>query len=366
MAGEFSDERIRGEISAYLGRHGRTGKQGLRPEDVTLSRWHLLEGEVIRCIESRTEGIRHAPGDVDLADRPVYDDINGYPLAAPKVPVTKSVELVRRGTVHRAACGCDNGRRQCARCEGKGHRACEPAEVCSACEGVRACTQYLRHGGKPPGPPPRPPKPGPATPQAPRVTCEGCGTAESACPRCRGWGRTRCSSCKATGRAPCKDCGERGTTACGTCAGQGSLTTWTGGLITWRLDSDPLPAPQQRPRAVRSELDTGDWQVTLLAGGEPLPDDLSPQMRAAVEPVLRRPAKLRAHERERAYWVDLRRITVARGELTGPHRREFYVFPGPGGRLRVVGRLTRAAKGRAAAVAVAVLALVVLALLLVR
>jgi hypothetical protein len=111
---------------------------------------------------------------------------------------------------------------------------------------------------------------------------------------------------------------------------------------------------------MRSELDAGGWQEDRLGTDDPLPDDLSPDHRAALEPHLRR----LKDERERE--VVLRRLTVVKARPPGSPHLEFYVFPGTDGRLRTVRRLSKEGRWKASVIAAVVVVLVILVLVLIR
>ncbi|MET9502179.1 hypothetical protein ABZY42_10665 [Streptomyces sp. NPDC006622] len=355
-ADDPSDDEVRAALDTFLAR-GRNGRPGPSATDFVLTRLHLLEGTVTRSVEDRTQETRHLPGTVDLSQRPVYDVLKHYKLGPHETPLHHPLDLVRNGSVHLRSCDCGNGRRRCADCDGMTYRPCEPAEVCSLCEGVAACTHYLNHGGLP-GTPPRPPGPGRAGRPDERVTCEGCHTPAGACPGCRGWGKVRCRKCKASGRIACKPCGRTGTVRCATCEGHGNLTSWTAGRIVWTSETETVRPPVPRPRRVTSELASAGWHEDRLGDG-PLPDDLSPAHRKALEPHLRP----RKEEKERQ--VAIQRLTVVKATPSGSGNLEFYVFPSADGRLDVVRRLSEEGRRKASLTVAAVVALVVLVLVLV-
>ncbi|WP_225839954.1 hypothetical protein [Streptomyces sp. NK08204] len=354
-----SDDEVRAALDAFLAR-GRSRRPGPTPADFHLTRLHLLEATVIRCVEQRTEGTQHEPGTVDLSERPVYDVLENYKLSPHEKPSDQPLELVKRGTVHLRSCDCDcgNGRRRCADCNGMKYRPCEPARVCTVCQGVTACTQSLKHGGLP-STPPRPPKPGRADRPDERVKCEACQTPDSACPGCRGWGKVRCPECEASGRIPCVPCKGAGTVECGTCHGHGNLTSWTAGRIKWTSQPERVPPPVPRPRQVASELGSGGWHKDRLGTHDPLPDDLSPEHRSALEPHLRP----RQGEKERE--VVIKRLTVVKATPPDSDNREFYVFRSSDGRLSVRRRVSEEGRRKVFLAGAAVVALVVLVLVLV-
>ncbi|WP_158709277.1 MULTISPECIES: hypothetical protein [unclassified Streptomyces] len=351
-----SDDEVHKALDAFSAR-GRRRRPGPAPTDFRLSRLHLLEASVTRRIEQRSERTHHRPGTVDLSERPLYDVLRDYKLGPHEKPVDRPIDLVRRGTVHLASCDCGNGRRQCADCKGMRYRPCEPAQTCTVCEGVTACTQLLKHGGLP-STPPRPVKPGRADRPQERVTCEACRTPDSACPGCRGWGKVRCTECEARGRIPCGPCKASGTVDCTTCKGHGSLTSWTAGRIEWVSRTRSVPPPVPRPRQVASELGSAGWREDRLGADDPLPDGLLPSHRSALEPEL----GVQPGEKERE--VVLRRLTVVRATPPGSGNLELYVFRDVGGQLTVRRRVSEEGRRKALLAVAAAVALVVLVLLL--
>ncbi|WP_369226796.1 hypothetical protein AB5J52_39940 [Streptomyces sp. R39] len=351
-----SDDEARAALEVFLAR-GRRRRPGPAPADFRLTRLHLLEATVTRRVEHRTEGTRHQPGTVDLSERPVYDVLRDYKPGPHETPVDQPLDLVKRGTAHLRSCDCGNGRRQCADCNGMKYRPCEPARACTVCQGVTACTQNLKHGGLP-STPPRPPRPGRADRPDERVDCEACQTPGSACPRCRGWGKVRCLECGASGRIPCAPCKEAGTVECATCRGHGNLTSWTAGRIKWISRTERVPPPVPRPRQVASELGSAGWHKDRLGTHDPLPDDLSPGHRSALEPNL----GLQPGEKERE--VVIQRLTVIKATPPGSGNRDLYIFRGPGGQLDVRRRVSEEGRRKAFLAVAAVVALVVLVLVL--
>ncbi|MEU0284790.1 hypothetical protein ACIHBQ_15365 [Streptomyces sp. NPDC052492] len=352
-----SDDEVRARLDAHLAR--RQGRRPLTAADFSLTRLHLLQASVTRHIEERTESTRHEPGDVDLADRPLYEVLRDYELGPRDKPLHKPVELVKRGTVNGRSCGCGNGRQQCPDCKGVTYRSCEPARPCPVCEGVTPCAQYLKHGGLPatPGRPPKARRP--ARPDE-RVTCAACRTPDSACAGCQGWGRVRCESCGGKGRIPCTPCRATGTVTCETCRGKGKLTSWTAGRITWTARTEKAEYPDPWPRRVAADLGAGAWHKNRLGSGDPLPDDLSADHRAALE----RPLRHVKGEQDRT--VVINRLTVVRARPPGGGNREYYLFRDLTGQLAVCQRVSDEGRRKAALAVAAVAVLVVLVLLLVR
>lgn len=357
-----SDDEVRAALRAHVARSGPGRRRPApAPEDFVLTRLPLLEATVTRRVEHRTERVEARPGTVDLSHLPTYDVLAEHKLGPHETPPEGPLDLVRRGSPHLRACDCGNGRRPCADCGGKRYRPCEPAVVCAVCEGISACAQPLKHGGTPDAPRGalKPGRTGGAAAADRRVTCEACRTPDSACPGCRGWGKVRCTDCKGSGRVPCAPCGRKGTVTCATCEGRASLTFWTAGRIEWTREPDVVAPPVPRPRRVASVLDTAGWREDRLDGYAPLPDDLSPVHRDAVQRHLGR----RGNEKDRE--VVVRRLDVVRAELPVLRHREFYVFRGADGRVRVEDRLSEAGRFRFTAVTVAALAVVGLVLFLV-
>ncbi|MFJ4642548.1 hypothetical protein ACIP6Q_03280 [Streptomyces bobili] len=107
-----------------------------------------------------------------------------------------------------------------------------------------------------------------------------------------------------------------------------------------------------------TELDSGGWHQDRLGDG-PLPDDLSPDHRAALAPHLRR------RRRETARQVSIQRLTVVKATPSASGNQEFYVFRNTEGRLDVVRRLSEEGRWKASLAVAALVALAVLVLVLV-
>ncbi|MCX4564695.1 hypothetical protein OHA02_52420 [Streptomyces phaeochromogenes] len=348
-----TDDEVRAAIEACRARIGF--RRGSAPPvgDFRLTPLHLLEATITHHIETRKEEIRHSPGTVDLSGLPVYDDLQDYEPGPHESPRGKPLVLLQRGTTHLSSCNCGNGRRQCARCAGRTYWTCELTKACPVCSGVSPCTQYVLHGNLP-GTPSKLPKPGQP---GERVTCQGCHTADSACPGCQGWGRVKCDDCGASGRITCGKCGRAGTVECGTCTGSGHLTSWTEGRIIWAPKYDSV-VPAQRPSRVKPALDSAAWRKDLLEADDPLPDDLSPAHRSALEP------HLRPRKNERYREADIRRLTVVEARSPGSHHYQYYVFRDSDGRLKAEERLSKDGR-RMLWAAAAVATLILLTVLLV-
>ncbi|MFF2775780.1 hypothetical protein ACFVU3_12795 [Streptomyces sp. NPDC058052] len=122
---------VRRSLGAAAGDGAAFPAQGAR-----ITRHLLVDGEIVRCVETREERPGFHRGGKDLSGRPEYDDIDRYPLPAPADPGARStLLLVRRGSVDPRACAvCTNGRQHCARCRGAGDVTCPPLR---ALRGVR-------------------------------------------------------------------------------------------------------------------------------------------------------------------------------------------------------------------------------------
>ncbi|MFD9444209.1 hypothetical protein ACFWBR_37990 [Streptomyces sp. NPDC060006] len=351
-ADDPTDDEVRAAIDACRARIGF--RRGSAPPvgDFRLTPLHLLEATITHHIETRKPEIRHSPGTVDLSGLPVYDDLQDYKLGPHESLRGRPLVLLQRGTAHLSSCNCGNGRRQCARCEGKTYWTCDSAKACPVCSGVFPCTQYMLHGNLPRTPPklPKPGQPGE------RVTCQGCNTADSACPGCKGWGRVKCDDCGASGRITCGECGRTGSVECGTCTGSGHLTSWTEGRITRAPEYDSV-VPVQRPSPIKAALESAGWREDSVKADDPLPDDLSPAHRGALEP------RLRARKKERYREVDIRRLTVVEARPPGSHHYQYYVYRDSNGQLKAEERLSKNGRRMLAAIAV-VAALILLTVLL--
>ncbi|WP_203349887.1 hypothetical protein [Streptomyces sp. S-9] len=354
MGADPSEDEVRAALDAQLARC--RGKRGVRTSAYFhLDRLHLLDASVVRYVEKRTETTRDEPGDVDLDDRPVYDVLDDYQVDPRELRLRKSLDLVKRDTVSKRACGCGNGRRQCPACNGMTYRPCEPAQPCPVCAGVSPCTQYLGHGRTT-----RPPKARRPVRAEERVKCEACGTPDSACGGCQGWGKVRCPQCQGRGRVPCTTCTSTGTVECKTCRGRGALTSWAAGRITWTSETEKVPWPYPPPKRVTSQLNAGQWQENTLGPEDPLPDDLSPSHRSLVE------QHLGTVKGEQDRTVVIRRLTVVRARPKGSGSMEYYIFKNVSGGLMVRPSMSDEGRRNTAAVLLATAVLLVLVLLLVN
>lgn len=75
----LSETDILQAVRQHVAERGEVPKMGL-PASGEIT-WHsLVEGTVVRCIETRTEDKKLHRGRIDLSGRPQYDRLEGYPL----------------------------------------------------------------------------------------------------------------------------------------------------------------------------------------------------------------------------------------------------------------------------------------------
>ncbi|MEU9862979.1 hypothetical protein AB0D99_19125 [Streptomyces sp. NPDC047971] len=318
--GRLPDDDILRAVELHLS--GRGTQTSLSAPGAARITWHsILDGEVVRSLETRSEAPREKPGRVDLSDLPEYTDLAGHDIPPPSDPAAReTLELVRRGSVRQRTCACGNGRWRCQLCQGSKRRRCEPTRPCTACSGTDPCVRC--HGtGRPQG---RPPANRGARTSDERVDCVRCDKPAAACPACLGRGTAKCPDCAGKGSVTCEDCGGKGTVEHAACGGTGSLTTWTGAVVERRGDKEPVRMPEQRPPVlVRQRAEgAGRWAEAVLDEGGKLPADLDPAHVAALTPRLAR------RDGEVARRVVLRHLPLARVEVPADPDRVFYVFPG--------------------------------------
>jgi hypothetical protein len=281
--------------------------------------WYpLLEGEVIRSIETRTEQRQKHYGHIDLSDRPEYDSLARHRIAPPKdLTRAQTVKLVRRDSVTEDFCPCGNGKTACPRCQGRGDLPCEASTACAACRGIDSClrcdgTGYRKlkvhedHGVV-----------------DERVTCERCGTHNAACRTCDGRGRTTCSTCHGAGVRDCPDCDRAGTVPHQRCKGAGRIVTWIEGIIrreprTERIRQPETGVPYPAWSAAR---ESGAWHQLHLTGQDPLPADAASRFLHLVQP------HLTPHEGEIARQATFRHLRLARTVVPQHPHRVYYVLP---------------------------------------
>ncbi|MFH8574027.1 hypothetical protein [Streptomyces sp. NPDC017993] len=283
--------------------------------------WHsLLEGKIVRSIETRTEGERIHRGRIDLSGRPQYDRLQHYRLAPPKDPaVAKTLELVQRGSVTEQSCACGNGKVACPRCQGRGDLLCEESATCTDCRGIDSCLRCDGTGHR-----------SRKTPQdqrqatGERLTCKKCGALEAACPTCRGRGRVTCATCQGKGIRQCPDCERAGTVPHDRCAGTGHTVTWVEGIISRQPQTEEIRWPESKlPYMARQHArENGNWRKTSLTDNDSIPDNLEPEFKALLRP------RLKPHEGEVARQASLRYLPLARVAVPQHRHRIYYVFPG--------------------------------------
>ncbi|MFK4189190.1 hypothetical protein ACI2L4_35195 [Streptomyces sparsogenes] len=294
---------------------GEASKLGL-PDTAEIT-WHsLLEGEIVRSIETRTQEERKHYGPIDLSDRPEYDTLDRYHVAVPKdLTTTQTITLVRRGSVTERSCDCSNGKTACPRCQGRGDLPCDPLTACAACRGTDSCLRCEGTGNRIRN------NPDGQQPLDDRATCRQCGALDAACPACRG--RTTCSTCDGQGVRDCPDCHRTGTVPHQRCKGTGRTVTWIEGTIRHK----PLVEKIKHPKAGVPYLawegarESGHWDRAHLTHQDTLPMDLTHGFRKLVQPHLT-PCK-----GEIARQATFKYLQLARAEAPNHPHRVYYVFP---------------------------------------
>ncbi|MEU0739869.1 hypothetical protein [Streptomyces sp. NPDC006134] len=281
----------------------------------------LLEGETVRCIESRKEAPQEHYGSIDLSSRPVYDDLGNYHVAPPKSPEEKlTLKLVRRGTVVDESCSCSNGKVPCPRCSGRGDLPCEESVICPACRGVDSCLRCDGTGTK------IRKLPEDRGPVDERTLCRRCGERDAACTTCHGRGRVTCSQCGGRGQRSCPDCNRAGTQDHEKCRGAGRIVTWTEGTISRTPKKDTVRKPEAgMPDRVRKAAhESGHWYTMHLNDDQPVPADATSEFRRAVQPYLS-PVK-----GEIAWQATFKHLKLARAVAPQHPHRVYYVIPTAG------------------------------------
>ncbi|MFF8271680.1 hypothetical protein ACF059_30490 [Streptomyces sp. NPDC016562] len=320
------------------------------PGDTT--RCLLVEGSIVRLVETRRETRQVHYGSIDLARRPVYGaDLQDYAVPVPEdLSTPTTLKLVRRGSVSEHSCDCGNGRVGCKRCEGTGDLHCEPWRPCGDCRGLDCCLRCDGTGKQNRRPQVRSEPGGEATE---RVTCKQCGSPASACATCRGRGKVRCTRCDGTGARECTDCHRAGTVVHDHCKGKARIVTWTEGIIARRPDVAPIKITPALPCPARQQAqEHGDWTRTQVTGKRAtvgkdsvIADVLEPYLGIRKGEITRR--------------ISVRHLSVVRLTLTAHPHRVYYVIPTHGApRVLVLPSKRRTWQGVALLVAgLAVLAL---------
>ncbi|MER5735900.1 hypothetical protein ABT117_09510 [Streptomyces sp. NPDC002262] len=225
----LSDDDILAAVRRTLGAAG-ADDAAFPAAGARITRHLLVRGEIVRCVETRTEGAGFHAGTRDLSDLPEYDDLDRHPVPAPADPgAPRSVlRLVRRGSAAAHACStCSNGRKPCARCHGAGDVKCRTHVPCGGCEGRLCCLACEGTGKRA-----REAADRPQAETSARVRCRRCGAEDAACAKCRGAGRKKCAVCGGTGSRSCPDCEGGGTVTHDFCAGTGRYVEWIEGVVT--------------------------------------------------------------------------------------------------------------------------------------
>ncbi|MGW1410934.1 hypothetical protein [Streptomyces sp. NPDC002403] len=304
---------------------GRGETLSVTPPGAAAITWHpLLEGKIVRCLESRTEHERFHAGPLDLSNLPAYDTtISRRRIPPPRDPSKQStLKLVRRGSVDDRSCDCGNGSIACQRCKGAGDLPCEPYRPCAECRGLDSCLRCVGTGF---------PNPKPAGPAAQdtdgRVQCRQCGAHDAACAGCHGRGQLQCSTCKATGSRSCPDCDGDGTVQHQHCAGTGRTVTWTEGVVTRTPSAGDVKLPEHGvPYLARQQVrERGTWAPTNLTDNDPLRDHLTKEFGPSLKTLLL------PHDQEIARQATAGYTRLARVVVAGHPHRVYFVFPASGG-----------------------------------
>ncbi|MFC8586018.1 hypothetical protein ACFUGD_15905 [Streptomyces sp. NPDC057217] len=322
----LSDEDVLAAVRRSVQERDETGQ--VLPEEADISRHLLIEGEILRSVETRTEEERFHQGFIDLSDRPVYrSGLDRHRIPPPEDPgVETTLFLVRRGSVDDRACDCGNGTVACERCKATGELSCPPAKACGDCHGIAACLWCDGTGRRS-----RPSRDRVGAGQAGRegrVTCGRCGTREAACAGCGGRGRTTCARCGGSGSRACPDCDRAGTVPHRRCGGTARTVTWTEGVVTRRpvVDKVKVSTPVLPYGAWRSARAHGDWtDVRVVGERASLARDVDTRVAGILEP------RLLPREDEVGRRVTLRHLSLARVTLASHPHRVFFVVPAPGG-----------------------------------
>ncbi|WP_432590497.1 hypothetical protein ABVG11_37745 [Streptomyces sp. HD1123-B1] len=314
----LNDKDVLEAVRRRLEERGDGMKLGL--PDTAKVTWHpLLEGRIVRCIETRTQDERLHYGSIDLSDRPEYDTLSRYRLAPPKnLTKTQKVTLVQRGSVTERSCDdCSNGKKPCPRCQGRGDLPCEASTTCADCRGIDSCLRCEGTGDRirnaPDG----------QQPVGEREVCRRCGALDAACPTCRGRGRATCTTCEGRGIRDCPDCDRAGTVPHQSCKGTGRTVTWTEATISRK----PMIVPVKQPKAgvpyPARELarESGKWHALRLTHKDTLPENLADEFRNLAQPYLA------PHEGEIGREATFKHLRLARVEVPQHPHRVYYVFP---------------------------------------
>ncbi|MEV7957465.1 hypothetical protein [Streptomyces sp. NPDC088141] len=325
----LSDEGAFEAVQKLIREQGEPSVAGSLPEAASVTRHCLVEGTVVRCLETRTQEERFHAGPLDLSGRPVFDtSIYGHSIPPPRDPSREyTLTLVQRDSVVDRSCDCGNGDVACQRCKGSGDLPCETHMPCDTCRGVDSCLRCNGTGRRtnPPTEPAERP-PGPVEREADgRDICKVCGALDAACKTCRGRGRRNCTTCRGEGIRTCPDCSRAGTVPHQRCAGTGRTVTWTEGTITREPHTDDVKLPRFGVSCVAWHVarERGAWSETDLTSEKPLPDREARRLESSLRP------RLAEHDGEIARHVDLKYLPVARVAVAAHPHRVYYVIPTP-------------------------------------
>ncbi|MGW3393222.1 hypothetical protein [Streptomyces hydrogenans] len=267
----LSDDDILAAVRRGLGAPG-ADDAAFPAAGAHITRHLLVAGEIVRCVETRTEGTAFHAGTRDLSDLPEYDVLDRYPVPPPADPgaARSTLRLVRRGSVAAHACStCTNGRKPCARCRGAGDVACRTHVPCAGCEGRLCCLACEGTGKRA-----REAADRPQGETASRVRCRKCGADDAACGKCRGAGRKKCGVCGGTASRPCPDCAGGGTVSHDFCAGTGRYVEWTEGVVVREPVVDTVEESSDLPaRAFAWTNEADAWNRVDHVGEDAFPPD---------------------------------------------------------------------------------------------
>lgn len=280
----------------------------------------LLEGEIVRSIETREERKHFHAGPKNLSEHPTYTSLAHHAIAPPRDPaVASTLTLVRKGSVQQKSCDCGNGLRACPRCSGRGELDCAAATSCTGCHGIDACLRCEGTGHRSKTVPAHLGSQGDD-----RVVCRKCGATDAACAVCRGRGHVTCPICTGTGTRTCPDCGGLGTTPHTRCNGTGTTVTWVEGVIQREPTVEKLSWPTTGlPFLARQHArERSNWRKANLVGDSPVPDDIDPDHHRLLQ------LRLAPRDNEIARQATFRYLLLARVVIPHHRHRVYYVFPG--------------------------------------
>ncbi|MFF4484732.1 hypothetical protein ACFY1A_48405 [Streptomyces sp. NPDC001520] len=313
----LDEKNVLEAVRRRIEERGEASKMGL-PDTAKIT-WHsLLEGEIVRSIETRTQEKRKHYGPIDLSSRPEYDTLARHHVALPKdLTTTQTVTLVQHGSVTERSCDCSNGKTSCPRCQGRGDLPCDLFTACTACQGLDSCLRCDGTGTKNRN------NPDGQQSADERATCRQCGAPNAACPTCQGGGRAPCPTCDGHGVRDCPDCDRAGTVPHQRCKGTGRTVTWIQGTISRKPLTEKIKHPKTGVPYLAWEgaRESGNWDRARLTHKDTLPADLTDAFRKLVQP------HLEPREGEIARQATFTYLRLARVEVLQHPSRVYYVFP---------------------------------------